>query len=303
MRHRPVVVFILLLLTAGHPACETTSSDGVVTDTRAGSDTTVVWPDTQQPPPTDTGGIDPSMCPANNDGQIEMAEMPIVPGVVVSYMSNALGQTVAVNPAGTATDSGVLWDFVDGPADVVAALDIVAVSGAWFYPHFPSGTYATPVLLTDLDELAVFQVTDSTIEMLGLVSRHELPDNQLTLLVYDTPVVVYRFPIRLGQSWEQQVEFRDARLKGIKNAGRETYTFSVDAVGTLQLPQFGFENTLRVRLELTQMLAVSQGSNIIQTVRYFYVHECAGEVARIVGLPGHTELDFTTASEFRRLGF
>jgi len=72
----------------------------------------------------------------------------------------------------------------------------------------------------------------------------------------------------------------------------------VDQRGTLDLPYLSLHNTLRLRVELTQSLP---GGQTIHRFQLLYVHECYGELGRIVSLDNELDPNFTTASEFRRL--
>ena len=255
-------------------------------------------PDVEQAP-----ALPVELCIGNNDGAITAAEMPTVMGAVVTYSVNQQTASPEVNVAGTTIDGGHLWDFREAPGSQPVAMTVLDPADFWFSEHFPGADYATPASLWDEDVLGIFSDGDNAALMLGLASVQGPEDPGHTLLVYDEPVAVYRFPLNVGATWQQTATFSNALLQGVKNAGKEDYKFVVDGRGTVLLPQFTLENTLRVRLESTQTFVVSQGSPDIRRVHYFYVHECLGEVARIVSMPGTSVLDFTVASEFRRLGF
>ncbi len=240
-------------------------------------------------------------CEGDNDGVIQVDELPWATGVGVPYLANAEGRTVSVQPAGELVDGVTTWDFTDGPDALSVELDLVDPSGQWFAEHFPDASYAAPLFAHELDVLAVFATYDDRFEMLGLASRFEAPANERTLLVYEEPVEVYRFPLELGSSWTAEASFRDATLYGVTNAGEETYDFEVDAIGTLLLPGFTMENTLRLRVDVSQTFAVSSGDNPVLSVRHLYLRECFGELARITSLPGETEVEFEEASELRVL--
>jgi hypothetical protein len=246
--------------------------------------------------------IDPAMlCIPNNDGTITAAEMPVVVNAVASYLVNAQGTEVPVNVAGAAKGAGWSWDFEEGPEAVHAALKVEPPEGFWFSDQFPDADYVSPFTPWDTDLLAAFRAAPGRTEMLGIASRHK-DGPAFTLVVYDDPVVLYQFPLELGNQWVSEVSFSDATLQGVKNAGTERYEFAVDGRGTLRLPQFTLENTLRIRLDLTQTFVVSDGEPAVRHIWYLYVHECLGEVARIVSLPGEDSGNFETAAEFRRLG-
>ncbi len=240
-------------------------------------------------------------CDGDNDGIIQADELPWATGLAVPYIANAADSTVEVQPAGEQVDGVTTWDFTDTPDDLAVELDLVDPDGRWFADHFPTASYAAPLFAQELDILAVFAVHDDRLEMLGLASREESPAEGQTLLVYEEPVKVYRFPLELGSTWTATSSFRDATLYGVTNAGDEEYGFEVDAIGTLQLPGFTMENTLRLRVDVSQTFAVTSGENPVLSVRHLYLRECFGELARITSVAGETDPDFEIASELRVL--
>ncbi|MBM4354060.1 MAG: hypothetical protein FJ109_09745 [Deltaproteobacteria bacterium] len=242
-------------------------------------------------------------CVGNNDGSLSADEMPAVVGAHVTYNVNPPGTLVPVDSKGADQEGGHVWDFRSAPDNVAVGVTVVDPSQHWFAPHFPGAAYASPVSLWSPDVLGVFRSEPGRILMLGLASVKPQSEPAHTLLVYDEPLVVYQFPLVLGANWQQTVTFSNAVLQGVKNAGKETYKFVVDGRGTVLLPQFRLENSLRVRLELTQTFVVSQGKPDVHHVQLFFVHECLGEVARIVSPPDPPGIEFSQASEFRRLGW
>jgi len=244
-------------------------------------------------------------CIGNNDGTITAEEMPAVIGGVVTYSVNDPAGEVAVSTLGKASGGGGWeWDFSPvGPLYPVA-VTVSDPGDYWFAPHFPDSRYAAPLSLWEPELLALFKEAPGAVQMVGLASAQG-PDQRpdYTLLVYDEPVEVYRFPLTVGTAWKQKATFSGAVLKGVKNAGTEEYSFIVDGRGTVRLPQFELANTLRLRLEVKQSFVISQGSPEIRHRRFFFVHECLGEVARIVSRPGELESEFGAAAEFRRLGW
>jgi len=240
-------------------------------------------------------------CEGDNDGVIGAHELPWATGLAVPYIANARGSTVAVQPGGEQVEGDTTWDFTDAPDALAVDMDLQDPSGQWFSEHFPDASYAAPLFAHELDILALFATYDDRFEMLGLASRDEAPAEGQTLLVYEEPLEVYRFPLELGTAWTAQGSFRDATLYGVTNAGEEDYSFEVDRVGTLLLPGFTMENTLRLKVEVSQTFAVSTGENPVVSVRHLYLRECFGELARITSLAGETVPEFTEASELRVL--
>ena len=222
-------------------------------------------------------------CEGDNDAVIDADELPWGTGVSVPYLANHEGTTVSVQPQGS----------------LAVELDLVDPAGLWFAEHFPSASYAAPLFAHDLDLLGVIEADDAGFALLGLASREESPAEGQTLVVYDEPVDTYTFPLELGSSWSAETSFRDALIQGVANAGDESYLFEVDALGTVLLPGFELENVLRVRVEVSQSFTVSTGDNPVESIRYVYLRECFGELARITSQSGETDPGFEEASEVR----
>lgn len=247
--------------------------------------------------------LDPlASCLPDNNGVIEQSEMPAVVGAVASTRVNGPGKTIQVNPAGEQIDGKQVWDFRNNDGTYARSLRVENPEDFWFADEFENAQYASAVSLWDDSVLAIYRNGPGTVQMLGIASRTR-DGSMYTLAKYDPPVELFRFPIQLGSAWESTVEFKNAILQGVLNAGEEEYRLTVDGRGTLMLPQFTLENTLRIRLELRQTFVVSSGKPTITHVWYIFVHECLGEVARVVSLPDETDQSFTEAAEFRKLGF
>lgn len=88
-------------------------------------------------------------------------------------------------------------------------------------------------------------------------------------------------------------------VEGTPVASMDRYVFTVDARGTVRLPELTFTNALRVRVELTQRFPAGEG---VRKIQYLWMVECYGEVARMTSRDGELDPDFTSAVEFRRLG-
>jgi hypothetical protein len=246
---------------------------------------------------------DMPICIGNNDGSIEAGEMPTVVGACVTYSVNQEGAETAVKTTGEMVDGKWTWDFRGIPGLAAASVLVHSPKEFWFAKYFPTGDYATPVSLWDDDVMGVLEQGEGEVRLLGLASATPEEDPHHTLMIYDQPVVVYKFPLSPGVSWTQKGTFSNALLKGVKNAGEEVFKFVVDGRGTVVLPQFTLENTLRLRLEHTSTLVVSAGKPSVKQIQYSFVHECIGEAARILSLADEPATEFEHAAEFRRLGY
>ncbi|MDB4967401.1 MAG: hypothetical protein JWN44_3090 [Myxococcales bacterium] len=240
-------------------------------------------------------GVAPDLgpiCTGNNDGVISNDELSFPVGVSVNYLGNPAGTTVKVSPDGTLTAAGPEWDFTSTAGDV-HKLTIEPIAGKWFAASFPTASYATT---TDLatNTLGIFRVTPDALLILGYAS--EAPNQ--TLLVYDQPVISFRFPASVGQSWISAAHVVNGTLNGMPYAGLDTYKISVDARGKAVLPFLSFDNTLRVHVDLTSTVP---GGLSLNRIQYLFFHECYGELGRMVSVPNEPNETFTDAGEFRRL--
>jgi hypothetical protein len=283
----------------------TLDPDTPAPDVPADGDATPDTSDADMTPDTpDVLDTDPALCVADNDGVITAAELPVGFGVAPSFMANAAGTTVAVDPHGAIGADGLHdWDFTSGPQDVTASLFVDHPDGYWFADHYPGATFVSPLSPQDPTILAVYQASGDAVRLMGIASDEEDPAQGKTLLVYDAPVSLMSFPLAVGNTYSSTSKFGDAVLMGVHNAGEETYAVTVDARGTLRLPGFTLENTLRLRIEVTQRFVISTGPDPIPSIQYLYLHECVGEVARIISPRGVSDPGFTVAAEYRRLGF
>ncbi|MBT3217517.1 MAG: hypothetical protein HN348_00365 [Proteobacteria bacterium] len=253
-------------------------------------------------PEIDDTALEPLFdCEGDNDGVIDADELPWHFGVQIPYLANGEGNNVDVEPDGEDLAGMTTWDFTEAPGALSVDFDLADPEDFWFDEHFSEASYVAPLFAHELDLLGVVQAQDDGFELLGLVSRDENPAHGQTLVVYDVPIEVYQFPLELGTTWSSSSEFDNATIYGVANGGEEEYNFEVDARGSVLLPGFELENVLRLRIEVSQTFAVTAGDNPVLSVRYLYVKECFGELARICSLPGETSLDFDRASEFRVL--
>jgi hypothetical protein len=142
--------------------------------------------------------------------------------------------------------------------------------------------------------LGVFRLSEDALELLGYAS--ETPNQ--TILVYDKPVALLRFPLSLDDGWVTTGRVVNGTFDHLPIAETDTYKISVDARGVVVLPYLRLQNSLRVRVELDQLLP---GGVSTHTISLIYFRECVGEVGRMVSRPNESDPNFTQAAIFRRL--
>lgn len=242
----------------------------------------------------------PLECVPNLDGKIDADELQAALGVPARYLANPAGTSRPVALDGATNAQGQrVWDLAtDYADDRVATLEAKALAGHWFAASFPGGQFVSPLDLGGTT-LGVYAHDGSALLLLGYASPEENPAAGKTLVVYTAPVAIFRFPLEVGRQWVSVGEVRNATLRGLPFAGRDTYQVRVDAAGQVELPDVTFTQALRVRTTTTIEPAV--GTSIVRR-QVGWVFECFGEVARATAADGEQNDDFTLTSELRRLG-
>ncbi|MBL8604406.1 MAG: hypothetical protein JNK72_20945 [Myxococcales bacterium] len=282
MQHRPQLALTVALVGC-LAACAAEPSEPR-TDAGADGGGFVVLPD---------GGAVPQ-CRGNRDGVIDRGEVTFLPGVEVRYRVNPANSVARLSTRGAMQGGTRVWDFRD-PAGELVSLRLERTEGQWFTPRFAGAEYAAR-LDPRQPLLGVYRATDAAVFLLGAAGPSA---SSQTIIPYNPPLEVLRFPLRVGLEWTAEATTQDAQVEGTPAASRDTYAIAVDARGTVQTEAITFTDALRVRVELTQRFPAGPGTRRIQ---YLWLVECYGEVARAVSREGELDPDFTEASEFRRLG-
>lgn len=210
------------------------------------------------------------------------------------YAVNEEGTAVdPVDTAGTMVDGVRRWDYSAArPEDRRVLDEVMRPQGRWWSARYPDATYAAMLDRTN-NILGVYRASAAALELLATVSVAE----NRTHLAMTPPVVVLRFPLRVGDTWTQSVT-----ATGFYNLAPLTnvtaYTTRVDAAGEVWTPA-GRYPALRVRTDLDQSIPLT----LIRRTRrtYTFLSECWGVVARVASVDNETAEVFRRASEFRRL--
>jgi len=250
--------------------------------------------------PYEASAPEPLACFPNLDFQIEAHEIQPAIGVPVRYLVSPEGAERAVDVAGAPGDDGAsIWDWsIDLADDQQITVEPAAIADRWYAGEFPGEAFVTPFDAGGrVESIGVHQ--QGGLFLLGLASSEPDPPEGRTLLVYQSPVEVLRFPITPGMAVLSAASVENGILRGLPYAGTDTYEIAADAVGELRLPQLGFTQVHRVRSRVTIQPSVGAPQSRRQVSFYF---ECFAEVARAVSLPDEPQDDFTVAAELRRLG-
>ena len=241
-------------------------------------------------------------CVPNLDGRIEADELEAALGIPVGYLVSPAGVERSVDLMGAVVDGQRVWDFgTDYADDAIARLEARAAEGQWFAGELgvPSvdGLFTTPVDAGGTT-LGIYRKTDEALFLVAVASAQADPPEGRTLLVYDAPIALYRFPIEVGATHVSTATVSNGIFFGLPYAGRDVYEVEVKSAGRIELPDLAFDQALRVDVRVTVEPAVGASTSRRQVS---FLFECFGEVARATSRPGETVADFTTAAEVRRL--
>lgn len=249
----------------------------------------------------DTGVPAPLGCVPNLDGRIEMHELMPAYDVGASFLLSPTGEERDVLTAGVLDPDGtVTWDLgADYASDAVARFGANRLEGAWYASSFPAGQFAVADDPSGALH-AIYRLDAAGLYLLGFASRDMDPPEGRTLWTYDNPIVVFQLPLTPGATWITVSDVRNATVRGLPYAGRDTYESRVSgSAGELILPDVTFTQAMRVSTHAT--IAPSAGE-AIQRRQSSWLFECFGEVARVVAPDGEMNDDFTRAASMRRFG-
>jgi hypothetical protein len=238
-----------------------------------------------------------AVCAPDGDGSITAAELKPMIGAVARYR---LGRNRAIDLAGQPSPDGSRrWDWLAAnPQDEGLGVTAAKLDQQWYAAQFPGGQFTVPFdAAGEFD--AVYAHDAAALWLLGLASREEHPQGGQTRMRYETPVAVFQFPLQVGAAWTSVGVVKQGVLRGLPYVGQDTYAVTVDASGTVLLPDLTVSGVLRVRTKLTTVPIA--GPTLVQH-QMSLVYPCLGEVARAVAPMGQDVADFATATELRKLG-
>jgi hypothetical protein len=247
-------------------------------------------------------GPEPSTltCVPNLDGKIDSSEVQAAIDIPISYLVSPAGEDRAVDVAGlVGTDGTFRWDFgTDFATDQIAKITPGTITGKWYEASFPPDAFVTPFDAGGSVENVLVQ-DDQSLWLLGLASREPSPPEGKTLVVYQAPVELLRFPIQPGTEFVSVGKIENGMIRGLPYAGTDTYETLMDGIGEITLPALVFTQAHRVRTRVTLAPAVGASTSRRQVAWYF---ECFAEVVRATSKPDEPEADFTVAAEVRKIG-
>ncbi len=258
----------------------------------------------ETPPPTKSSyvGVEPEPLPCvpNLDGKIEARELAPAIGIAATYLVSPPGKERMVDLLGAERDGKRVWALgVDFADDQVARIAAQKLDGKWYAGEFAGvqNAIVTPIDAGGLTE-GIYTHDETAFSLHGVASTSPDGPNK-TLLVYKTPIALYRFPLAPGVAYSTTGEVENGTFRGLPYAGRDTYEVKIDAAGEVSLPDFTLTQALRVKTKVTISPAAGQVTTQRQTS---FLFECLGEVVRATSKLEEPDEDFNVAAELRRLG-
>lgn len=232
------------------------------------------------------------VCSGDHDGIVTRTEVPLRAGLRATFR---VATDATVSTTGTISGGTRTWDYTGSyPGDADVLVELQAPGANWWAAEFPTATHAARLAQSSTN-LGIFQITDGALLLLGVASPEPGTFTQ-TLLTYEPAVTVLAFPLENGDTFSTTSTV-SGQAAGVAVFYTETYSSVVDAAGELRTP-FGDVEALRVRTEMTR----TSGLATLTSQRQFtFVGECFGIAAVITSDAFETEVEFTTASEIRRL--
>jgi hypothetical protein len=217
---------------------------------------------------SDGGSGSGALCTPNHDGMITQSELPLAAGRSANYLVTTSGTW---NTAGSAAaDNSRTWDLSGAlSGDNQEPLTLSAPTGTWWGSDFPTATYATVLSTSEPSLLGVFHVDATGVTLLGVVSTSGGATS--TELTYDPPAQILSLPFGAGSAWTSTSTV-SGTAEGVVAAYSETYSSTVDLVGTMKTP-YGTFPVLRVATDLSR-------DNIADNRTFAWVAECFGSVAQ-----------------------
>jgi hypothetical protein len=248
----------------------------------------------------DAGVAAPLSCVPNLDGQLDANELEAVLNFPVKYLINPSDKPRTIELNGTVDANGHrVWNFgIDYADDQVLTIQATALSGKWYASSFPNGQFSTPFDAAGTTD-AVYSQDTNGVYLLGLASKDPNPPEGKTLLVYSSPITIFKVPVTVGARWSSTATVRNGTLRGQPWTETDTYDVSDDAAGDLVLPNLTFTQAHKITTKVTIVPAAGQNQVAVQAS---FVFECFGEVARAKSQLGETNPNFTNAAEVRRFG-
>ncbi|MBI4815121.1 MAG: hypothetical protein HY791_02610 [Deltaproteobacteria bacterium] len=248
--------------------------------------------------PPETAEAARTTCYPNLDGRIDFEEFRLLLDHPASYFVSTEEQSIDVE--GVVDDRGIrIWSYEEPGRDELASIRAVSVRDEWYSGSFPSEAFVLEEPGRTVD--AVYLQDSTGLTALGYASREENPSAGKTLLVYQAPVMVHRYPLRRNDVFGGVgVVGVDGVLNGLPYAGQDTWEIEVAATGELGLPDVTLVGVYRLDISVSSQSDPPAGAPIVRRAVSF-LFECLGEVVHFEGRAGGPSNQLGTVVSSRRL--
>ncbi len=239
------------------------------------------------------------LCSPNHDGSIARTEVPLAAGKMANFR---IATDATFNTAGVAAGDGTrTWNLDLALAnDADRTISLLAPTGQWWAAAFPTATYAV-TLAEGSDLLGVFEIDDSALTLLGVVSPED--GSSRTELAYDPPAKILALPIAPAATWTTTSTVTGLAAGTVISTAfgtsyTEQYDATVDVTGTMTTP-YGDFPVLRVATDLDRrnIFAVQ----LEGTRSFAWIAECFGSVANVSSQSLESAQEFDDPAEVRRI--
>lgn len=230
--------------------------------------------ETPQPAPA------PSLpsCVPNRDGVITADELPIAFDATATYY-----ETTSATPLTIDLD-GPIWDLSTERADdEVIELGPQRLGPQWYAASYPQGQF----VIEGSDGLdGIYHQDDQALWLDGTASHEMTPPGGRTLVIYDRPLAVLRFPLTGGDTFVSTADHRGSTIAGLPFQGTDEVTVTVTGDGRVDVPYVRFSPAFLVD---TRVRRTSAGPEATRR-SFIFLFECFGEVARADSRPNSNDL-------------
>lgn len=251
-----------------------------------------------QTPWTPIQNNETQLCFPNMDQQIEASEFPLFQEQSAEYwvggerdLDFLIGQTEEEVP---------IWNFQgETEDDQLVEIGAVRLGSQWYASHFSGGEW---VIANDSEEksVGIYRFDDSALWLLGVSSSEEDPEEGQTLLIYDDPVALLRFPMVVGDSFTQEADIGEGISNGLPFVGTHRYDVNLRKIGELYLDGIIFSEALRVNTRFTVIPNIGDSFSVNQSS---FFSECFGELVRLESELNASDFSFSSAQTIRRFSF
>ena len=208
----------------------------------------------------EAGTVTPLLCTPNLDGQIDSTELTAVLGTLGEVPRVTFGHLARRRtwPAPWSPQGHLGWGLSGRTTPTTRSRPSRPrrSRGSGTRPRVPEGTGSSALrrpstrATRSRRSTSCKTPTASTSKALAPSTQPSPPDGQ-TLLVYQQPVTLYPFPLKVGATWTTTGVVRNGMLKGNPWAESDTYQGKDVATGQLVLPDFTFTQAHRVEFVVT----------------------------------------------------